>query len=56
MIETWISEGIEDPRPSWRLLVEAVAASHGGQDRALAEQLAKQHTPTGSEDYNIIVS
>lgn len=48
MIKTWITEGPSNgpPLPNWSQLVEAVAASYGGQDQALAAELAKEH-PTG---------
>ena len=43
MIKTWIKDG-SPPFPCWSQLVEAVAASYGGQNPALAAELAKEHS------------
>ena len=51
MIKTWIIEGPSNGSslPSWSQLVEVVAASFGGQDPALASELANEHS-TGMYD------
>ena len=42
MIDVWIRVfAVADESPCWRQLVEAVAASHGGQNPALAKTLAQ---------------
>ena len=43
MIKTWIKDG-SPPFPCWSQLVEVVAASYGGQNHALAAELAKEHS------------
>ena len=43
MIKTWIKDG-SPPFPCWSQLVEVVAASYGGQNPALAAELAKEHS------------
>lgn len=45
-LEIWLRKGYDldnFPAPSWRALVEAVAHPTGGNDRALAEQIATKH-------------
>ncbi|CAI8001670.1 Caspase-3 [Geodia barretti] len=48
MIKTWIKDG-SPPFPCWSQLVEAVAASYGGQNPALAAELAKEHSTGATE-------
>ena len=42
MITTWIREDLDGA--CWKRLLEVVAASYGGQNPALADTLAKEHT------------
>lgn len=46
VLTEWLNKGYNTTRfgdPSWKLLVEAVAHSAGGNNRALAETIAKSH-------------
>ena len=46
VLAEWLKKGYNTTRfgvPSWKLLVEAVAHPAGGNDRALAEQIAKKY-------------
>ena len=38
--------------PTWRVLVEAVAAPEGGNNTVLAEQIARKHLVTGIHKNN----
>ena len=50
VITSWIREGItEDPPPCWQRLLEVVDAPYGGQNPALASELAKQHSTKKGE-------
>ena len=47
----WLKKSYDTDRfgpPSWKLLVSAVAHPAGGNDRALAEQIAKNHNGKSS--------
>ena len=46
VLTEWLNKAYNTTRfgdPSWKLLVEAVAHSAGGNNRALAETIAKKH-------------
>ena len=46
VLTEWLNKAYNTARlgdPSWKLLVEAVAHSAGGNNRALAETIAKKH-------------
>ena len=46
VLTEWLKKSYDTNRfgqPSWRLLVRAVAHPYGGNDRALAEQIAARH-------------
>lgn len=50
IIDKWLQLDYDVKRhgpPTWRVLVEAVAAPEGGNDTVLAEQIARKHPVTG---------
>ena len=54
MIARWIQDGAanDPPLPCWRLLLEAIASSYGGQNKAVADILAQQHAKTSNGTHN----
>ena len=54
MIALWIRDGAanDTPLPCWRLLLEAIASSYGGQNKAVADILAQQHAKTSNGIYS----
>ena len=48
MITNWIDGSILEPA-TWRFLLQAVAASYGGANASLANELSRQHLRDGSE-------
>ena len=61
MVEHWLKErySVENfGRPSWKALVEAIAARAGGDNRSFASEIAEKHSGVGmffSTSYELVI-